>query len=122
MLSDMWNAEKRGRAVAIYSLAPLLGPSVGPIAGGFIAEKSTWRWVFWSVTIADAVVQLGGLFWLQESAFSSRMFATTVTHDYIVAYAPVLLERKAKQLMQQMDPEKGQRTVVRTVYQTEERT
>ena len=69
VLSDMWNAEKRGKAVAIYSLAPLLGPSIGPVAGGFIAEKSTWRWVFWSTTIADAFVQLGGLFWLQESAF-----------------------------------------------------
>lgn len=64
----MWNADKRGRAVGIYSLAPLLGPAVGPIAGGWIAEKSTWKWVFWSVTIADAVVQLAGLWFLRESA------------------------------------------------------
>ena len=38
------------------------------------------------------------------------------------AYAPVLLEWKAKRIIKQMDPEKGQRTVVRTVYQTEDRT
>ena len=39
VLSDCWHAEERGKAIAIYSLAPLLGPAVGPIAGGFIAEK-----------------------------------------------------------------------------------
>ena len=45
VLSDCFRAEERGKAISIYSLAPLLGPAVGPIAGGFIAEKSTWRWV-----------------------------------------------------------------------------
>ena len=78
MLSDMWNAEKRGRAVGIYSLAPLLGPAIGPIAGGFIAEKSTWRWVFWATTIADAVVQLGGLYYLQESESANHDIEMTL--------------------------------------------
>lgn len=101
VLSDMWNAEKRGRAVSIYSLAPLLGPAVGPIAGGFIAEYSTWRWVFWSVTIADALVQLAGLRFLRET------------------YAPVLLKRKADRIKKQLaaDPEKGGTKVVKTVFQ-----
>ncbi|KAF8915643.1 major facilitator superfamily domain-containing protein [Mucidula mucida] len=44
-LADMWRPEERGKAVAIYSLATLLGPVVGPIAGGWIAEKTSWRWV-----------------------------------------------------------------------------
>ena len=69
VLADMWNADRRGRAVGIYSLAPLLGPAIGPIAGAWIAEKSTWRWVFWSVTIADALVQLVGLKYLRESVY-----------------------------------------------------
>ena len=57
-MGDMWSPEERGQAVAIYSLAPLLGPVVGPIAGGWIAEKSTWRWVFWSTSIAAFVIQI----------------------------------------------------------------
>ncbi|KAJ3553505.1 hypothetical protein NM688_g3576 [Phlebia brevispora] len=103
VLSDMWNAEKRGRAVGIYSLAPLLGPVIGPIAGAWIAQRSTWRWVFRSTTIADAIVQLGGLYFLQET------------------YAPVLLDRKAKKIRKNMDAEKGQPRIVRTKFQTEER-
>ena len=45
VIGDLFDAEHRGQAIAIYSLAPLLGPVIGPVAGAWIAEKSTWRWV-----------------------------------------------------------------------------
>ena len=45
VIGDLFDAEHRGQAISIYSLAPLLGPVVGPIAGAWVAEKSTWRWV-----------------------------------------------------------------------------
>lgn len=61
-------------------MAPLLGPAVGPIAGGFIAEYTTWRWVFYATSIADGVIQVAGLFFLKET------------------YAPVLLGRRAKKI------------------------
>ncbi|KAN0096123.1 MFS multidrug transporter-like protein [Hyaloscypha variabilis] len=83
VLSDLFTAEERGKAISIYSLAPLLGPAVGPVAGGFITENTTWRWVFYSTTIADALIQLSGLFFLQET------------------YAPVLLHRKKKTLIKE---------------------
>ena len=84
VLSDLWRAEERGKSISIYSLAPLLGPAVGPIAGGFIAEKSTWRWVFWATSIVDAGIQVLGLFFLKET------------------FAPKLLGIKAKKLRVQM--------------------
>lgn len=80
VLSDCWKPEERGRAISIYSLAPLLGPAIGPIAGGFITQNTTWRWAFYAVSIADAVIQLSGLFLLRES------------------YAPKLLHAKANKL------------------------
>ncbi|UKZ91169.1 uncharacterized protein TrAFT101_006163 [Trichoderma asperellum] len=66
-ISDTWSADERGKAMGIYTLAPLLGPVVGPISGGFIAEYSTWRWVFWSSSIAAVFIQAVGLIWLRES-------------------------------------------------------
>src|SRR6266403_6332448 len=45
VIGDLLDAEHRGQAISIYSLAPLLGPVVGPVAGAWVAEKSTWRWV-----------------------------------------------------------------------------
>ncbi|KAF7871653.1 hypothetical protein EAF04_003760 [Stromatinia cepivora] len=80
VLADCWHAEQRGRAIAIYSLAPLLGPAVGPIAGAFITGNTTWRWIFWASSLLCLAIQLIGLLFLQET------------------YAPILLEKKAKNL------------------------
>lgn len=54
-------------SIGIYTLAPLLSPVLGPIMGGFVTERTTWRWVFWAVSIADGFVQLLGLFFLRET-------------------------------------------------------
>lgn len=83
LLSDCWKAEERGRAISIYSLAPLLGPAIGPIAGGFITENTTWRWCFWATCIACACIQVSGLFFLQET------------------YIPELLKRKKNRLIRE---------------------
>ncbi|KAI0101659.1 major facilitator superfamily domain-containing protein [Nemania sp. FL0031] len=83
VLSDLFNAEDRGKALSIYSLAPLLGPAIGPIAGAFIAQNTTWRWAFYATTIADAVIQGAGVFFLKET------------------YAPVLLIWKKQRLMKE---------------------
>jgi multidrug resistance protein len=74
VLSDCYRAEERGRAISIYSLAPLLGPAIGPIAGGFIALKTTWRWCFWSTSILTVLVQGLGLIYLQET-YPPRLLA-----------------------------------------------
>lgn len=84
VLGDCWDPEERGKAVGIYSLAPLLGPALGPalgpLVGAWIVEKTTWRWVFWSTSITAVIVQRSGLFFLQET------------------YPPILLKRKADRL------------------------
>lgn len=88
ILADCFLPEQRGKAIAIYSLAPLIGPAAGPVAGGFIAQNISWRWVFWIVSIADAVIQVFGIFFLQET------------------WAPKLLEQKAKKLRQETGNDK----------------
>ncbi|KAG1724539.1 major facilitator superfamily domain-containing protein [Suillus lakei] len=80
VLGDCWRPEERGRAFALYALAPMMGAVVGPPTGAWITDRSTWRWVFWSTCIIDATVQILALFGLQET------------------YAPVLLRRKAERI------------------------
>ncbi|OBT45420.1 hypothetical protein VE00_04573 [Pseudogymnoascus sp. WSF 3629] len=59
VIADLFHAEQRGFASAIFSLGPLFGPVVGPITGGFIAQRAGWRWVFWVLLIASGVVSCG---------------------------------------------------------------
>jgi multidrug resistance protein len=46
-IADTMPLEQRGRAMAIWILGPLFGPSVGPVAGGYLAQAAGWRWIFW---------------------------------------------------------------------------
>ncbi|KAI0751877.1 MFS polyamine transporter [Daedaleopsis nitida] len=98
VIGDVWRPNEIGKAIAVYSLAPLLGPVLGPICGAWIAEKGDWRWVFWAPTITSVAVQAIGLFLLTET------------------YPPVLLERKARVIRASMNPEKGQPCEVRTIF------
>lgn len=36
VLSDIWDVDRRGKAMSIFCLSPFAGPSIGPIISGFI--------------------------------------------------------------------------------------
>jgi MFS family permease len=42
-IADMFVAQERGAAMAIWALGGLLGPVVGPIAGSYLAASKGWR-------------------------------------------------------------------------------
>ncbi|KAK9460688.1 major facilitator superfamily domain-containing protein [Lipomyces oligophaga] len=44
-IADMYTKDQLGLPMAIYTSAPLLGPSLGPITGNFITANCYWRWV-----------------------------------------------------------------------------
>jgi DHA2 family multidrug resistance protein len=46
ILSDSFPAEKRGMASAIYGIATVVAPTVGPTLGGWLTDSYNWRWIF----------------------------------------------------------------------------
>jgi DHA2 family multidrug resistance protein len=46
ILADTFPPQKRGMAFAIYGMAVVLAPALGPTLGGFITDNYSWRWVF----------------------------------------------------------------------------
>ena len=50
-VSDVIPQEKRGAAMAIFAVGPLLGPVIAPVIGSFIAQGLGWRWTFWVLAI-----------------------------------------------------------------------
>ncbi|KAI9861624.1 MAG: hypothetical protein M1813_005234 [Trichoglossum hirsutum] len=85
-VADLFAAEVRGKVMSIYTLGVLLGPVIGPIAGGFVADRVGWRWVFWTLAIAGGVVSLSAIPILRET------------------YPPILLRRKMLRLQKAGPP------------------
>jgi DHA2 family multidrug resistance protein len=46
ILADSFPPEKRGMAFAMYGLAVVFAPAIGPTLGGWITDQASWRWVF----------------------------------------------------------------------------
>ena len=46
ILTDSFPPEKRGIATAIYGVAAVTAPAIGPTIGGWITDNYEWRWVF----------------------------------------------------------------------------
>ncbi|KAF9524091.1 major facilitator superfamily domain-containing protein [Crepidotus variabilis] len=88
MIADIWDPETRGKAIAIFTLAPFAGPALGPIVGGFVGENVSWRWVFWVMTAFAGVCWILALLTMPET------------------YAPVLLARQAKRKRKATDDER----------------
>src|SRR5689334_13513651 len=57
ILADTFPPAKRGMAFAVYGLAVVLAPAIGPTLGGWITDNFTWRWVFF-INIPVGVVSL----------------------------------------------------------------
>lgn len=79
VITDCWNAQDRGIAMAFCIGLNFSGPSFGPIIGNSITDSgASWRWTMWVTMIAGLAVSLLGLLTFPET------------------YPPVILQRAAK--------------------------
>ena len=46
ILADTFPPAKRGMAFAIYGVAVVTAPAIGPTLGGWITDNFSWRWIF----------------------------------------------------------------------------
>ena len=46
ILVDTFPAHKRASAFALYTVAIVTAPAIGPVLGGWITDNYNWRWVF----------------------------------------------------------------------------
>jgi DHA2 family multidrug resistance protein len=46
ILADAFPPRQRGMAFALYGLAVVFAPAIGPTLGGWITDTASWRWVF----------------------------------------------------------------------------
>ncbi len=46
ILADSFTPAQRGQAFALYGIAVVVAPTLGPTLGGFITDSYSWRWIF----------------------------------------------------------------------------
>ena len=46
ILADTFPIEKRGQAFALYGMAVVFAPAIGPTLGGWITDNFNWHWIF----------------------------------------------------------------------------
>jgi MFS transporter, DHA2 family, multidrug resistance protein len=57
ILNDTFPLSKRGMAFAVYGLAVVVAPTIGPWLGGYITDSFSWRWIFY-INVPVGIVSL----------------------------------------------------------------
>lgn len=83
-ISDIWDARERGKAMAIFCVAPFIGPTLGPLVAGFIEVSNiSFRWLYWVLACFAGSCLFVIIFFIPET------------------YAPVILVRKARRIREE---------------------
>ncbi|KAF2651924.1 MFS general substrate transporter [Lophiostoma macrostomum CBS 122681] len=83
VVADLFAAKERGLAMSVFSIAPFMGPVLGPIVSGFLGMTEGWRWVEGLMAIFSGVVFIVAVLLVPET------------------YPPVLLRKRAQALSKQ---------------------
>ena len=76
-LGDMYAPKKRAYAISIWGMAAILGPTMGPLVGGFAVENETWRWAIWELMWLSGFALLVVFFFLPETSSANILFRKT---------------------------------------------
>jgi MFS transporter, DHA2 family, multidrug resistance protein len=100
ILVDTFPASKRGMAMAVYALAVLVAPVLGPTLGGWITDSYSWRWIFYinlpvgivSLMLTQIVLQDPPYMLAQRAAHRGQPFRVDFVGLGLIALGLALLE------------------------------
>ncbi len=83
ILADTFSAKQRGMAFAMYGLAVVVAPAIGPTLGGWITDNYSWHWIFFinipigilSLVLTHRVVQ--------DPAYLRNRDRSSIRVDYV---------------------------------------
>ena len=63
ILRDTYPPEQLGKSQALFGLAVPVGPTIGPILGGYLTDNLSWQWIFF-VNVLPGIAALGLVLWI----------------------------------------------------------
>jgi DHA2 family multidrug resistance protein len=102
ILADSFPPEKRGSALAVYGMAVIAGPAIGPTLGGWLTDNFSWHWIFLInaplglllITMAGGLVKDSA----QQKAIQAQRRTSAFSIDY-VGFALIAVGMGALQIM-----------------------
>src|SRR5580700_8231408 len=83
ILADTFAPEKRGMAFAIYGVAVVTAPAIGPTLGGWITDRFDWRWIFFiNIPVGFLSIFLTS-FMVQDPPYFKKMRDEKKRIDYV---------------------------------------
>jgi MFS transporter, DHA2 family, multidrug resistance protein len=83
ILADTFPPAKRGMAFAVYGVAVVMAPAIGPTLGGWITDNYTWRWIFFINIPVGALSLLLTSRLIQDPPYLKRRKLSETRIDYI---------------------------------------
>ncbi|UKZ50174.1 hypothetical protein TrVGV298_004430 [Trichoderma virens] len=103
-VGDLFGRHELQLPMAVFSIAPFVGPALGPLLGGFINYFTHWRWTYYVLLIWAGVMWVAIVLLVPET------------------YHPILLRNKARKMRKDTGDdrwlapsEKTQKTVVQAI-------
>ncbi|KAK2029253.1 major facilitator superfamily transporter [Colletotrichum zoysiae] len=95
-VSDLFARHELQAPMLMYSLAPFIGPCIGPLMGGFINYHANWRWTYYVMIIWASVLLVSIVVFVPET------------------YHPIVLRNKARKIRKETGDERWKAPVEKT--------
>jgi multidrug resistance protein len=79
-IADMVAQDRRGAAMNIFAMGPLIRPVIGPVVRSYLSVAKGWKWIFWLLIILGGAITISAFLIMRET------------------YVPTILERRTKRL------------------------
>lgn len=76
-IGDMYTPAKRTYGIAVWGVGAVLGPTMGPLVGGFAAEAKGWRWTIWELMWLSGFSLVVLFFFLPETSSANILYRRT---------------------------------------------
>ncbi|KAI0484023.1 putative bicyclomycin resistance protein [Xylariaceae sp. FL0804] len=103
-VSDVFRRDQIQAPMSIIALSPFIGPSIGPLLGGFINYNTNWRWTYYVLIIWAAVLLL-----------MIVIFAPETYHPIRLRHKARVLRRETGEQRWKAPMEKTSKSIARTV-------
>src|SRR5579863_8843680 len=74
VLFDTYPPAQHGRAMALWGIGVVLGPTLGPMLGGWLTDNYSWRWVFYINVPFGILAVLGVLAYFPDTTHERKRF------------------------------------------------